>query len=82
MAATAGGIPEAVEHEATGLLVPPGDPVALADAIQWLLEHPAERKHMGEAGRQLARERFDMRKWAARLAEIYRELASSSPCRP
>ena len=48
---TAGGIPEAVEDGVTGLLVPPGHADALAGAIVRLLQDPALRARMGEAGR-------------------------------
>lgn len=47
----AGGIPEAVVHEETGLLVRPGDAAALADAIVTLLRDPLRRRALGEAGR-------------------------------
>ncbi len=47
-------IPEVVEDGETGLLVPPGDAVALADALAWLAGAPAEARAMGEAGRAAA----------------------------
>jgi glycosyltransferase involved in cell wall biosynthesis len=47
----AGGIPEAVADGETGLLVPPGDEAALAEAIVALLRDPEQRAAMGEAGR-------------------------------
>lgn len=55
---TAGGIPEAVEHGVTGLLAPPGDARALAEAIVTLLKDPARRQAMGEAGRARVRAEF------------------------
>jgi glycosyltransferase involved in cell wall biosynthesis len=55
---TAGGIPEAVEHEATGLLVPPRDDRALADAIVSLLNDADTRARFGEAGRRRVEEQF------------------------
>jgi glycosyltransferase involved in cell wall biosynthesis len=56
------GCREVVEHGQNGWLVPLGDVRALADAILWLLKNPHEAKRMGEAGRRLARERFDERR--------------------
>ena len=45
-----GGIPEVIDDGATGLLVAPHDPAALAAAIVRLLRNPDERTRMGEAG--------------------------------
>lgn len=45
------GIPEMVVEGKTGWLVPPGDPVAVADAVQKLLVNPDEARAMGAAGR-------------------------------
>jgi glycosyltransferase involved in cell wall biosynthesis len=47
------GIPELVRHEITGLLVPPDDPLALADAMGRLLDDPALASRLGSAGRDL-----------------------------
>ena len=53
------GIDEAVEHGRTGLLVPPGDPQALAEALCLLVQDPQMRQRMGEAARQRIAERFN-----------------------
>jgi colanic acid/amylovoran biosynthesis glycosyltransferase len=52
------GIPEAVEHGRTGLLVPPGDAPALADALERLWATPELRAEFGAAARRVAFERF------------------------
>jgi len=59
------GIPEAVEHGRSGLLVPPGDPIALAAAIAKLATEPALRRSMGQRGEEISAERFDYEKWIA-----------------
>ncbi|MCX5660941.1 MAG: glycosyltransferase family 4 protein [Planctomycetota bacterium] len=69
----AGGIPEICIDGKTGRLAPVGDRKALADAVVWMFEHPAERERMSEAGRVYARERFDVRAMIRRLEEIYTE---------
>jgi glycosyltransferase involved in cell wall biosynthesis len=53
------GIPEVVREGQTGVLVPAGDAEALADAIGRLLSDPETRSRLGQAGRELVRERFD-----------------------
>ncbi|MEK6629202.1 MAG: glycosyltransferase, partial [Acidobacteriota bacterium] len=58
VATTAGGIPEIVEHEVTGLLVAAQRAAPLAEAIIRLLENPDERARMGHCGLARVRERF------------------------
>jgi len=54
VASRVGGIPEVVRHGETGLLVPPGDREALAEAVVKLLKDPARRRQMGARARGLA----------------------------
>ena len=60
-------VPEIVEESVTGLLVPPGDDVALAAALRWLLESPTLAEEMGRAGRDRVRQRFTWDRVAERL---------------
>ena len=62
-----GGIPEIIEREKTGLLVPQRDPAALGDAIARLAGSPEERKAMGAAGHARVMEYFDLEKQTAKL---------------
>ena len=55
VATRVGGIPEIVEHDATGILVPPRDPEALAAAILDLAGDPARRAALGAKGRERVR---------------------------
>jgi glycosyltransferase involved in cell wall biosynthesis len=64
-----------VMTDETGVLVPPGDPDALADAVAALLEDEPRRERFGAAARRLAQERYSWDDIGRRLAEIYRELA-------
>lgn len=59
IASAVAGIPEAVAHEATGFLVAPGDPAAIAAAARRLLAEPGLARHMGNAARAAATEGFD-----------------------
>lgn len=74
VAAQAGGIPEVVHHGRTGLLVPPRDAGALAEAIHFLLHHPEQRKAFGIAGRQRVEQYFTATRMASRTYEIYQRL--------
>ena len=64
-----------VMTDETGVLVPPGAPDALADAVAGLLEDEPRRERFGAAARRLAQERYSWNDIGRRLAEIYRELA-------
>ena len=74
VATTAGALPEIVADGATGVLVPPGDVAALAEAIRTLLEEPERCRSMGEAGVRRVRERFDWRRTAEETLALYQEL--------
>ena len=65
------GIPELVEHDRSGLLVSPGNPSALADALQRLASASTVRQQMGRAGRERVLEQCDLRANTARLAELF-----------
>jgi glycosyltransferase involved in cell wall biosynthesis len=58
VATRVGGIPEVVQHEANGLLVPPEDPQALAAALRTLVESKALRDAFGRRSRAIYEERF------------------------
>jgi len=68
-----GGVPEAVRDQVEGLLVPPGRPDLLADALVGLARDGAARQRLSEAARRRAH-RYDIRLAAERTAEVYREL--------
>lgn len=72
------GCREAIENGVTGLVVPPGAPSALADALEALLTDGGRRAAMGRAARQAAQERFDERRHIDRLDEAYRLLFTRS----
>lgn len=51
IASRVGGLVFTVVDRVTGFLVPSGEPEALADRLEWLMRHPAERERMGRQGR-------------------------------
>jgi glycosyltransferase involved in cell wall biosynthesis len=76
VASRVGGVPELVVDGVTGILVAPGDEQELAAALRRLLDDPALRRRLGDAGRARAEERFDLESfWRAHLTLYSRELA-------
>ena len=70
---------DVVIHGETGLLVPPNDSAALADAIAELISDPIRRKAMGEAGRQRALDEFGIRLMVDATAAIFRRARAPQP---
>ncbi|GAB6859018.1 glycosyltransferase [Microbacterium xylanilyticum] len=91
IATDAGGVPEilapdgttapiapGVRRGACGLLVAPGDPVALAAAIGWALDHAAETTEMAAIARAQTRERFPIERAATVVARVWDESRRSA----
>jgi glycosyltransferase involved in cell wall biosynthesis len=76
IASDSGGIPDVVAHAHTGLLVPPGDVDALADAILLLSSDGDLRRRLGSAGRDHAVTHFSWDAIIDQLVGLYAELAS------
>ncbi|HYN78826.1 MAG TPA: glycosyltransferase, partial [Lamprocystis sp. (in: g-proteobacteria)] len=68
------GCREAVEPGRNGLLVPPRDPAALAQALDRLISDPDRRQRFGARSRELALERFDSTKIHAATLAVYQQL--------
>lgn len=75
VASNVGGIPDAVVHGETGLLVEPGDPAALAAAVQQVLEAPALAARLGAGGRRRVEERFTVDAMVEATLRVYREVS-------
>jgi starch synthase len=73
-----GGIPEVVLDSQTGLLVPPGDHVLLAEALISLLGDPARAAAMGELGRQHVGAEFSWASIAGQTAALYTDLVRAA----
>ncbi len=71
VASRIGGIPEIVEDGRTGMLVPPADSRALAEAIHALLSDAALAERMGQAGRQRLQQHFSAGQTIERMEELY-----------
>ena len=73
VASRVGGIPEVVEHGVTGLLVAPGDPAALAAAIDAILSQPDLARRLGENARRRA-PKYDLQRVGAQVHALYHRL--------
>jgi phosphatidylinositol alpha-1,6-mannosyltransferase len=58
VASRSGGVIDIVQDQVTGVLVPPDDPVALANALVDLLENPQQARRLGENARRVVREKY------------------------
>ena len=74
VASNIAGIPEQVLDGKTGILVPPGDPESLADALIRLIESPDMREQMGQAGAARVRQVFSMERMVKDTVALYRNL--------
>jgi glycosyltransferase involved in cell wall biosynthesis len=74
VATAVGGIPELVADGETGLLVPPGDPDALAAALRRLVADPELRRRLGEAARARVEERFSLAATRSAHLALYERL--------
>jgi len=77
VATTAGGIPEVVSDGETGLLVPPRDAHAMADAVVRLAGDAARREQMGTAGFARVSELFSVERMIAATAAAYGRVAGT-----
>ena len=73
VASRVGGLAEAVVHEETGLLVPPGDPTALAAALARLARDPDLRARLGAAGHARVLARYTARRMAEGTLACYED---------
>lgn len=74
-----GGIPQAIAHEQTGLLVEPGSIESLADKLGFLLENPELAEAMGRKGRKHVLEQFSWEATADRLVHVLEQAHHGSP---
>jgi glycosyltransferase involved in cell wall biosynthesis len=88
VATTVGGNPEVVEHGATGLLVPPADPDALAAALLKVCTATDASRQMGRAGRDRVEQAFCVRRMVTEYEALYLRVlgrgavAAGAPARP
>ena len=77
VATPVGSIPEVIEHQRNGLIVPVGDVQALAQALRQLVQDADLRRMLGQTARQDHAARFDINVYVPRLAAVWRYAAAS-----
>ena len=70
---SSGAIPDVVGE--AGLVFPEGDAAQIAGKLNWLAEHPAEARQMGERGRAVVEEKYTWARVAQAMRDIYREVS-------
>jgi len=76
VASAVGDVPVALANGVAGLLVPPGDPAALAVAIARVLASPFEAKHLGCSAQIRAAAEYGVRRMAERYADLYERVGA------
>jgi glycosyltransferase involved in cell wall biosynthesis len=76
VATSVGGIPDVITDGESGVLIPPGDPTALAAALLSLIRDPERRRDLGARASEVARKRFDLNANIAHYREHFARLAS------
>jgi len=74
IATNSGGVPEIIVDGQTGLLVPPGDATALAQAVTRLAQDPIWAEQLAQAGRTSVRQRFNLQATAQQMDRILLEI--------
>jgi hypothetical protein len=69
---------EIVDGAGCGLLVDPMDPRAIAEAMQWIIDHPEEAAEMGRRGRAAVEHTYNWEAESTKLVELYRRLLLAS----
>jgi glycosyltransferase involved in cell wall biosynthesis len=74
VATSVGGVPEIIEDGVTGLLVPPDDPAALAQAASRILRDPQLRSRVGVEAARFMKERYSLKAAMTKLEALYAEM--------
>ena len=72
VATNVSGIPDVLQDCVTGFTVCPGDEVALAEKIRWILEHPDKAREVGQRARAFAEGFFSTEEYVQNYARMFR----------
>jgi len=81
VATSVGGVPQVITDGVEGLIVPPGDPEQLANALQQVVADPSLRQRLGRAAREKSA-MFDVAQASRQIEEIYREITDDRRATP
>jgi len=79
VATRVGGTPEAIDDGVNGMLIPPGDPRAMARAVSDLLSDPDRARLLGNAARESINKRFSMERMVSATEQLYQALLDGRP---
>jgi len=74
IATDGGGVPEMIQDDVTGRLVPMGDSSALADELMRMAQAPEERLRLGKAAQVSVRQEFTLENTVERIVAVHRSL--------
>jgi len=77
VASSVGGIPELIQNEKTGMMVPPSNVVSLANSLKRLIEEPDLSKYIAKNAKTKVSEENEFKKVAGMLEKIYEEMVES-----
>jgi glycosyltransferase involved in cell wall biosynthesis len=69
-----GGIPEVIENNVNGILIPPGNSKSLAEALDRLIENQNLRDEMGKQGKRIYKEKFSGNIMLHKIESLYNQL--------
>jgi glycosyltransferase involved in cell wall biosynthesis len=81
VATAVGGVPELIEDGKTGFLIPPANPEAMAERIEYALSHADLTGLIATRGRRFVTERFGMERMVAAVESLYDEILAPAPYR-
>jgi glycosyltransferase involved in cell wall biosynthesis len=79
IATNIGGPTEIIENGVSGILVPPGDPTALAEKIEYLLEDPELREKIGGNAFKRVEEKFSLEEFSSQINKFYKDFLHLAP---
>lgn len=81
IATDVGGVPELIQHDVNGILIPVGDRSALVRSVRTLLDHPSRAAALGNSARETIASRFSFTRMVRSFEDLYRQLLQPTVAR-